>query len=244
MRLRPSLLLVEDDPAIQHLVRLALEDLALELKICGCLAEAWQLLEQAPVQMLITDLMLPDGSGLDLVRALVESPRLRGEAILVVFSAGLSAELRQQLAALGVWRMLNKPCSVLELEACVAEGLALGQISATSPRPAGAPAALTPAQAAAVAAHFAGDQALYQAFRDACLGQFQADRDQGDLACSQRDAPGLRRLAHSLKSVLLTLGHEPESRLARQLEDSAEQADWAQALPLWQALRGRLPDAA
>lgn len=31
----------------------------------------------------------------------------------------------------------------------------------------------------------------------------------------------MRRLAHSLKSVLLTLGHAPESALARQLEADA-----------------------
>lgn len=239
---RPRLLLVEDDLTIQHLVTLALEELELELRICGGMAEALELLERAPVQLLITDLMLPDGSGLALLRKLAAEPRLRGGAPLVVFSAGLRAEVRDQLSQLGVWRMLSKPCSVLELEACVREGLSLG---AAPPAPAGEssmPAgALPPEQAEALARHFGGDLALYQAFRQGCLEQFLADVALGDQLSGSRDAAGLRRLAHSLKSVLLTLGHPTESLLARQLEDGAEKADWEQSLPLWQALRTRLP---
>jgi len=60
----------------------------------------------------------------------------------------------------------------------------------------------------------------------------------GDLACEQADAQALRRLAHSLKSVLESLGHGEAAELARALETRSEQGDWALALPLWQALRG------
>lgn len=247
------LLLLEDDPTIQHLVRMGLEELDLELLICGTLAEARTTLAAAPVQMLITDLMLPDGSGLDLIEELSARPDLLKGAPIAVFSAGLVGDVQDRLAQLGVWRLLAKPCSILELEACVQEGLGLGQMpQAPSVPPAGrksaaddeaapAPSALPADQAQAVTLHFGGDEPLYRAFRAACLPQFDLDRQQGDQACEQRDAPALRRLAHSLKSVLLTLGHATESQLARQLEDSAEQADWPQSLAKWQALRQQLP---
>lgn len=92
------------------------------------------------------------------------------------------------------------------------------------------------AQADAVADYFAGDQALYDQFRQGCLQQFRLDRRSGDAAVQAADWAALRRLAHSLKSVLLTLGHAPESALARQLEaDAAEgRADAARAG--WQRL--------
>lgn len=243
---RPRLLLLEDDPSIQQLVSLALEELDLELLVCGTLAKARSTLATAPVQMIITDLMLPDGSGLDLIHDLRAQPGLHGEPPVLVFSAGLVDGLRAQLVELGVWRMLGKPCSVLDLEASVTEGLAL-RASTSAPTAAATDAghselALPPEQATAVALHFGGDEPLYRAFRQACLPQFDLDRQQGDAACERRDAPALRRLAHSLKSVLLTLGHPAESRLARELEDRAEQSDWAASLRLWQDLRCRLPD--
>lgn len=248
MNPRPRLLLLEDDATLQQLVRMGLEELDLELLICSTLAEARATLAEAPVQMLITDLMLPDGSGLDLIEELAERPDLLKGAPITVFSAGLVGDVQQRLAQLGVWRLLAKPCSVLDLEACVQEGLGLtppappaGGNAAAADDAVPAVSALPAAQAQAVALHFGGDEPLYCAFRAACLPQFELDREQGDQACEQRDAPALRRLAHSLKSVLLTLGHAGESQLARQLEDSAEQADWPQALAQWQVLRQRLP---
>ncbi len=248
MKPRPRLLLLEDDPTIQHLVRMALEELDLDLLISSTLAQARATLAAAPVQMLISDLMLPDGSGLDLIEELSGRSDLLQGAPIAVFSAGLVGDVQDRLAQLGVWRQLAKPCSILELEACVQEGLGLQvQTPQAGNDPTGADdsvaatSALPADQAQAVAQHFGGDEPLYRAFRAACLPQFDLDRQQGDQACEQRDAPALRRLAHSLKSVLLTLGHAAESQLARQLEDSAEQADWPQSLAQWQALRQRLP---
>lgn len=244
----PRLLLLEDDPTIQQLVRMGLEELDLELLICSTLAEARATLAAMPVQMLITDLMLPDGSGLDLIEELSGRPDLLKGAPIAVFSAGLVGDVQDRLARLGVWRQLAKPCSILDLEACVQEGLGLtppapsaGRNAAAADDPAPAASELPADQAQAVALHFGGDEPLYRAFRAACLPQFDLDRQQGDQACERRDAPALRRLAHSLKSVLLTLGHAAESQLARQLEDSAEQADWPQSLARWEGLRQKLP---
>ncbi|MGS0753925.1 Hpt domain-containing protein, partial [Roseateles sp. GG27B] len=88
--------------------------------------------------------------------------------------------------------------------------------------------------------HFGGNLALYQSFRSSCLQQFEADVSAGDLACRQADHQALQRLAHSLKSVLLMLDQVPAAELARQLEHSADQDDWAVASPLWASLRGSL----
>jgi len=233
---QPRVLLVEDDASLQRFVALALDEMDIELLLCSDVDAALTVLAQQPVQLILTDLMMPGRSGFELIEALHSRPALRGEARLVVFSAGLTPPVRQRLEALQVWRLLSKPCSVTELNTCVSEGVSLDSSSATrSPAEPGGDA---------IAQHFGGNAALYQAFRASCLQQFAADLAAGDRACAQADAPALRRLAHSLKSVLLTLGHVEASAHARRLEDSAEQLDhasaWPAALGEWQELRAAI----
>lgn len=229
----PRVLLVEDDPSLQHFVQLALEELPIELLTCATVDQALLELERAPVELLLTDLMLPGRSGLDLLMQLHREPALRAGARLAVFSAGLAPAVRQRLQALDVWRMLAKPCSIMALEACVRDALqALAPVQA-------APAS-GPDVDALVSEGFGGNRALYEAFLASCLQQFAHDVAAGDLACQQGDAQALRRLAHSLKSVLLTLGHPQAAQQAGVLEARSEQSDWATARPLWQELRQRL----
>ena len=161
------------------------------------------------VELIITDLMQPGESGIGLVQRLLQEP-VQGHRIPVaVFSAGLTPPVREQLQAMKVWRMVSKPASVAEREACVTDALAL-----VAEPPANAPATSTTLadeaaddEAQAIASRFAGEEFLFKAYRASCLQQFPADIRQGDAACTAQDWPALRRLAHSLATVLLTLGH-------------------------------------
>lgn len=234
-------LLVEDDPSLQRFVSMVLEDLAVELTVCGDVGSALLALRRSAFDLLITDLMLPDRSGLDLLAELQALPALRGSARLVAFSAGLQPEVRSRLQTLDVERMLFKPCSVGELEACVLE--ILGPVPAASDAPALPQQQPAPqADQEAILRNFGGDAALYRGFRAASLEQFAQDLQEGERACTSRDTPALRRLAHSLKSVLLILGLDGSSDLANRLERQLEQAlnagsAWpAEADGLWQEL--------
>lgn len=231
MAATPRVLVIEDDASIRRFVVLALEDEPIELLQAETVAQALVLLrDRGPFRLVLTDLMLPDGSGLQVLQALADDAALRAGARVAVFSAGLSAETRQQLAQLGVDEVIAKPAPLAQLLQCLALALA----AAPGPAPA------ADAQAHAVADFFAGDRSLYLQFRQGCLQQFRRDRQSGDTAVQAADWPALRRLAHSLKSVLLTLGHAPESAVARQLEaDAAEgRADAARAG--WQRLGAAL----
>ncbi|PND39399.1 hypothetical protein C1O66_18920 [Paucibacter aquatile] len=246
-------LLIEDDPSLQRFVAMVLEDLAVQLRVCGNVGSALQALAEQPVDLLITDLMLPDRSGQDLLAELQARPALRGHAHLVAFSAGLQPQVRSQLQTLGVERMLFKPCSVNELEACVEE--ALGPVPLDQPPaaaaqtlPTAAPelgAAPTP-DLEAIQRNFGGDMTLYRGFRAASLQQFAMDRAEGERACAARELATVRRLAHSLKSVLLILGLEASSDLAGRLERQLEAAlaagqPWpAGAEALWAELNAQL----
>jgi CheY-like chemotaxis protein/HPt (histidine-containing phosphotransfer) domain-containing protein len=237
MSRRPRVLLVEDDASLQRFVALALEDFEIDLAVVADVDAALADLGAAPAALILSDLMLPGRSGFELIEALAAQPTLLGAARLVVFSAGLTPPTRQRLDRPEVWRLLSKPCSLAELESCVRDALALQQPAAPrdlTTQSAGPPDDDPAAQA--VNAHFGGNEALYRAFRSSCLQQFRADLAEGERAQAAADAPALRRLAHSLKSVLLTLGHADASALARTLEDCCEKADWARAAPKWRAL--------
>ena len=229
----PRVLLVEDDASISRFVTLALDEQPIELLHAASLAEARALLGAGPVRLLLCDLMLPDGSGEQLLQALAAAPPPRPRR--VAFSAGLSVERRRQLAVLGVDEVLAKPVALADLLACVQRGLA------DTPAPAGAGAAAEVAVGAAdrvlVDRYFGGRPDLFEAYRDSCRQQFVLDVQQGDRALARGDLAALRRLAHSLKTVLLTLGDNAASALAQRLE---QQAESSQGAADWQALRAAL----
>ncbi len=79
--------------------------------------------------------------------------------------------------------------------------------------------------ASAIDEFFGGNQALYEGFLAKCRVQFRADLETGRQAIAQPAPQTMRHLAHSLKSVLLTLGHPTAAAVARQLEDDAAASD-------------------
>ncbi len=230
---RMRLLLVEDDPLIHRLLSLALEDLPVDVVAAVTLAQARQALADSRFDLMITDLMLPDGSGLALLAELHAAPASQPGLRAIVCSAGLSALVRQQALVHGAWCLLDKPVSLAALNACVVQALGAAVAAAGEPPP------LQAARAAAADAHFGGQAALYDAFRAASAQQFAADVDAGDAACRTGDATALRRHAHHLKTVLLLLGADAASAQARALEAAATDpaADRALLDSLWQTLR-------
>jgi DNA-binding response OmpR family regulator len=250
---RARVLLVEDDASIRRYVRMALEELPLELVEAATLAQARAELAAAPVALLLTDLMLPDGHGSELLQVAAAG----AAACRVVFSAGVDARMRERLDALGVHAVLEKPVSLPALLACVESALAGAPASAAADLP-GAPAAAAAAAAVAVAAaaaapatadptdvesrraielHFGGDASLYAAFRAAALGQFDADVQAAGAALAAGDAAALRRVAHNLKSALRLLGHDAPAELARRLEAlAADEAVPGRLAAAWQPL--------
>lgn len=240
---RPRVLLVDDDASIRRFVALALEDMAVELVEAEGVPQAREALAGAPFQLIITDLMMPGETGFDLLQHLADHPDQRAGARLAVFSAGIRAETQRRLDALGVWRRLSKPTSLSELEQCVRDAVGAEAAPADAPAPQDDDG-LSDAERAALAQHFGGDRALFLAYRSSCLAQFAHDQRAGDAVLASRDAAALRRLAHSLKSVLATLGLASASAVARQLEDCAARADWDASIPLWHTLSASLSSAA
>ena len=62
-----KILLLEDDPALGNGIRLALQSAVLDITLCTTLAEAQRIFDGTEFDLLILDINLPDGSGLDLL---------------------------------------------------------------------------------------------------------------------------------------------------------------------------------
>jgi DNA-binding response OmpR family regulator len=226
-------LVIEDDASIRRFIELALEEEPIELVQAESVAQGLAALRgRGPFRLVMTDLMLPDGSGQQLLQALQGDAALRAGARVAVFSAGLSAETRQQLAGLGVDEVIAKPAGVAQLLTCVQRALDAG--------PAEAPVPTADPEALAVDLYFAGNRPLYETYRDSCRQQFALDRQAGDAAVQAADWQALRRLAHSLKSVLQTLGHDADGATARTLEADTDAGRHEAARAGWQRLGAAL----
>jgi HPt (histidine-containing phosphotransfer) domain-containing protein len=108
------------------------------------------------------------------------------------------------------------------------------------PEPQGPPDGSPEARADAVERYFEGDAALFAVMLQQSKRQFLQDLQDGDAALQRGDGAALRRVAHSLKTVLRMLGHPRMANMAHYLESSAAGDDRSVWPSLWQALRNRI----
>ena len=130
----PRLLVVDDEPDLRTLYELTLVREGYDVESAGSVEEGWALLqERGPggFQLLITDMRLPDGSGLDLLRRIEEAGR--GERAMVITAFGSPENAVEALKA-GAYDYLTKPVDLRQFRAVVASALgrtpAGGQASA------------------------------------------------------------------------------------------------------------------
>ncbi len=232
---------VDDDPSLRRLVALALEDLPIDLHLLPDAAAARALLQTTPVDLLVTDLMLPGESGLSLLASLEQV--LPGNLLrpkVVVFSARSDLPTDDESQRRGIWRVLAKPASMQTLQACLTQALAdtdvapygatdrvvAGAGAASVPsRPAPAPARAAaseprPDKAHVVAEMFGGQATLYEAYLASCRQQLPLDLAAGEAALATGDRLALLHLVHNIKGVLHGLGYRAGGQLAAQLEQA------------------------
>jgi len=171
-----SLLVVDDEPDLRTLYELSLLREGYDVDSAGSVEEAWARLGERSYGAVITDMRLPDGNGIDLLRRLDAAGR--PEKAIVITAYG-SAENAVEALKAGAFDYLTKPVDLRQFRAVVAA--ALGRPTspaATTARPLGTgtkPAVgladtATPALAAATTPHpalqrLAGDSVAMQQVR-------------------------------------------------------------------------------
>ena len=172
-----SLLVVDDEPDLRTLYELTLLREGYDLDTAGTVEEALLHLKDRTYSAVITDMRLPDGSGLDVLRWLEESGRR--EKTIVITAYGSSENAVEALKA-GAYDYLTKPVDLKQFRGVVASALGRGGSGPTvdpanlpseshrsmppprPPRPAPLPAA---APASAALGRMAGNSTAMQQVR-------------------------------------------------------------------------------
>jgi two-component system, NtrC family, response regulator PilR len=151
-----SILVVDDEPDLRTLYELTLLREGHEVQSAADLGEAREWLAKKSFDVLITDMRLPDGLGLELLRETVEGQRR--ERCIVITAYG-SAENAVEALKAGAFDYLTKPVDLKQLRAAVTASLQSQRPPATgSDTPATASAATRPTASGAQAlARIVGD---------------------------------------------------------------------------------------
>jgi two-component system response regulator PilR (NtrC family) len=118
-----SLLVVDDEPDLRTLYELTLLREGYDVETAGTVEDAWLHLKDRTYSAVITDMRLPDGTGLDLLRRLEEAGR-REKAIVI--TAYGSAENAVEALKSGAYDYLTKPVDLKQFRAVVASALGRG----------------------------------------------------------------------------------------------------------------------
>ena len=127
-----SLLVVDDEPDLRTLYELTLLREGYDVDSAGSVEEAWAMLTEHSYHAVITDMRLPDGNGLDLLRRLDAAQR--PEKTIVITAYG-SAENAVEALKAGAFDYLTKPVDLRQFRSVVASAMGLASPAETLPAP-------------------------------------------------------------------------------------------------------------
>ncbi len=124
-----TVLIIDDEPDIRELLEITISRMGLHTEAVGCVADAIEVLARQPVQLCLTDIKLPDGSGLDVVKHIQQHCNDTAVAVLTAYG---STELAVEALKAGAFDFINKPVSVEQLRNLIKSALQLESSSATA----------------------------------------------------------------------------------------------------------------
>ena len=114
------LLVVDDEPDLRTLYELTLLREGYDVDSAATVEEAWSRLADQPYVVVISDMCLPDGSGLDLLRRL--DAAARPERVIIITAYG-SAENAVEALKAGAFDYLTKPVDLRQFRTVIASAL-------------------------------------------------------------------------------------------------------------------------
>lgn len=125
-----NILIVDDEPDIRELLEITLSRMNLATNSAGDLASARALLAADQFRLCLTDMRLPDGDGLELVRHI--QSRYPNIPVAVITAHG-STETAIEALKSGAFDFVSKPVDLVKLRALVQSALKLSVTPAAAP---------------------------------------------------------------------------------------------------------------
>jgi two-component system, NtrC family, response regulator PilR len=129
----PRILVVDDEPDLRELLEITLLKMGLDVDSAATVREARTLLGQKAYALVLTDMRLPDGLGLELVREVAANHKSTPIAVITAYG---SAENAVVALKAGAFDYVSKPVVLDDLRAMVRSALKLSDPAA---QPADAP---------------------------------------------------------------------------------------------------------
>jgi two-component system probable response regulator PhcQ len=129
---RITVLLVDDEPKILSGLRVALRKYPFDILTADSAQAALALLDEQPVDVLVSDEQMPQVSGSQLL-AIVRQQHPRTVRIILTGHASLDAAVRA-INEGEVYRFLTKPCNPVELAVTIQQGVQLRELAQQSSR--------------------------------------------------------------------------------------------------------------
>src|ERR1700723_524308 len=125
---KPSVLIVDDEPDLCELLSITLQRMDLEPRTANSVADAQRLLKTEQLDLCLTDMQLPDGDGLELVKWIQQySPSVP----VAVITAHGNMETAVRALKLGAFDFVSKPLDLAGLRKLVASAIKLSGSSDT-----------------------------------------------------------------------------------------------------------------
>lgn len=105
-----TILVVDDYRVSQHTVRLILQRQGYDIELASNGLEAMSVLQQEPVDLVITDMAMPEMSGVELIHAIRGEPKLAHLPVMIVTGTGDDENIGLAREA-GADAFLTKPLS-------------------------------------------------------------------------------------------------------------------------------------
>ena len=124
-----QILIIDDEPDIRELLELTLGRMNLETRAAANLEEARNLLANYEFDLCLTDMRLPDGNGIDMVRHIQD---LHPEMPVAVITAYGNMETAVTALKAGAFDFIAKPVDLDDLRSIVRAALRIGQPESSS----------------------------------------------------------------------------------------------------------------
>lgn len=107
MKSKPTVLIIEDDPTTRKVLTGGLAVAGVPAHVASSPEQASDILSEQPIDIIVTDLMMPGFNGVDLIQAVREAPHTKHIPI-VVFTSGGNLQMMERAALLGANEICQK----------------------------------------------------------------------------------------------------------------------------------------
>ncbi|ARU05925.1 sigma-54-dependent Fis family transcriptional regulator [Comamonas serinivorans] len=163
------ILIVDDEPDLRTLYELTLLREGHKVEAAGTVSEAMSLLKGHGFDLIITDMRLPDGLGLDILQHVTQTQRREKAVVITAYG---SAESAVESLKAGAFDYLTKPVDLKQFRAVVSTALAAQAPPAVAAQERStAPAPLAAERDPGSMTHPAGEAALHRLVGNSALMQ-------------------------------------------------------------------------